>query len=515
MMIPVLITWCSYMVASGWSSILFYHYHNIYDKYELYYLYDWIQYVISIFSSSLLMNHLFLNGYYNHSFKFNVIITFIVTILINGTTITLLLWQHHEYNNYIWYWKWVCNNILINNESFQSRCKQFLSIDALYIYAIVYPLCLFLVIFLNHIHAIFLTFRNLNKSKKMLTQELSKVETIELSHLDESLLQSTPRYSYSHNQDHDAPMNEKLACSFVLCIVLILVLFLFFCQMFFVQMILYYYTKNINYYFYCLLFSTSCSKLLLKYISKKIDINNMNRNKNYNNINCNYNCTAWYHYVSLELFIEFGINFVYFLNYYELFIHELSSKQIYKVFLLIFFHLLSESCQSILRFSSIYFKITKILYKTIQHYHTNDVIINYNNINTKKNKMSQKFLSVLLNIFEDDSNIDEWRIRHSIDSCIRCISFICSFSLFAIRIAIIPSTEYLVSKKSNYYRGLFYCCLSFSCDLIYFLLIFLFNYCFNNHLNIWKPIMLIYAANDKFVLLVSFLSAMLALFVGG
>ena len=110
-------------------------------------------------------------------------------------------------------------------------------------------------------------------------------------------------------------MRKKFQHSFGLFIVFTFVILAYVCTIFFLQRILYYYTANINYYFYCLLFLTSFFKLLLKFIARKIDINNMN---------CNCNSTKWYHYISMELFIEFNVNLQYFTCYYTLFIYELS-----------------------------------------------------------------------------------------------------------------------------------------------------------------------------------------------
>ena len=56
-----------------------------------------------------------------------------------------------------------------------------------------------------------------------------------------------------------------------------------------------------------------------------------------------------------------------------------------------------------------------------------------------------------LSIFEDDSDLNEWRVRNCIVSSIPCISLISSFSVFAIERIIEPHTLRLVPSKSDYY----------------------------------------------------------------
>ena len=203
------------------------------------------------------------------------------------------------------------------------------------------------------------------------------------------------------------------------------------------------------------------------------------------NVNHNHNSTKWYHHISMELYIEFIINFLYFINWYNLFIFELSSSNILQALLLIFLHLLSESChdQSIIRFSKFYFDQTNNIYSRIHNYYYNDIHSNnYNNCLNQScfSKVYNEMILVLMNRFEDDSNLHELRIRHSIDSSIRCICVICSFAVFRIQLILLPHHIFNVSSKSDFFNGVFCLFLSFSCDLIYFFCIFLFNY-YTNH----------------------------------
>ena len=132
-----------------------------------------------------------------------------------------------------------------------------------------------------------------------------------------------------------------------------------------------------------------------------------------------------------------------------------------------------------------YFDVTTRLYSKMQH------CSNFNHVD------SCKLLTFLLNVFEDDSNSEEWRIRHSIDASIRFISLVCAFIAFVIQIIVTNKTYFEVSTLSDYYNGIFYCCLSFSCDLIYFSFVFLFNYHCNNRFNIWKPIIFMHNASSQ------------------
>lgn len=146
------ITCCTFTVFWGWFWIIYYHSKdpNIYAKYYLFYIYDWLQNVVCPFVSILFINHIFMNGYYNYSLKHNVAITLSIVVLINGTISTLLLWHEWNYDNYVWYWKWFCQNIMTNNEDFQWSCPFYFSIDGLYVLVLGYPLNLLLTILVNY-----------------------------------------------------------------------------------------------------------------------------------------------------------------------------------------------------------------------------------------------------------------------------------------------------------------------------------------------------------------------------
>ena len=503
----LVITCCTYVFVYGWKHLLSDHYNSIYYKYEFWYLFDCINWVICPFLSLIYMNHIFMNAYYNYSLKHNMIITFIATVVINGTIVSLLLfWQQYEYNNDIWYVRVICKNVLTHVEAFRDSCKFRFSIIGLYLFPFGYTFNMLLTIILNY--SIFLLLRKLRKSTKNATKQA--IEAQEDVYYELSVITTTPminNLSTTMNLDIDINLKQKLKHSFGLYIMFTLLLCIYLCEMLVVEEILYYYTKNLNYYFYVLLFSSSLSKILLKLVARNIDVINMN---------CEYNLyisKKWYHYVCMELLIELSINLVYFTNYYLLFLYELSSINTYHVFLIIFYHLLSESCQSIIRFSSLYFHITKKIYSKIEYYYYNyndindhedddddqDDTIDTNNKYKHKHSYMYKLLSLILYIFEDNSNVDEWRIRHSIDASIRFISLICAFVAFVIEIIISPRKYFDAQNvnKSDYFNGILYCCLSFFCDLIYFAFLFLYNYCCNDYFIICKPLIFMYRANTK------------------
>ena len=476
----IVIASCIYLLR-----MIFYNYKNIYQSYQLFYLFDWLVYVFLVFVLLLFIIHVFMNGHYNYTLKHNIIVTFIVCVLINGTIITLLVLYYNQYDNYIWYFDLLCNNVLLNNGYFQSLCKYYFSVLGLYLYACGYPFCLLLIILLNHL---LWCLSNHKQNRDALTSSLNNSnshcinysdQSIEMADLNESLITANACESIGIRLQ----LARKVKHSFCLYIMFDFLFFLFVCSVHFIASILYYYKSNINHYFFYLLLSTSFFKITLKFVARKIDIINMNYNydstSNYNSSN------KWYYYTSMEIFVEFCINFAYFIFYYYLFIFELSSADIYHVLFLIFLHLTSESCQSIIRFSKFYFDKTTLLLAKMQ-IHCND----------ENNTLWKKVLQFILNKFQDPSNLNEWRIRHSLDFSIRCVIFIFSFVLFGILLVIIPHDAWLVSHKSDYYKGISYLCLSVSCDFAYFISLCLFNY-YSNHFNIWKPLTVMCTANPK------------------
>ena len=128
-----------------------------------------------------------MNGHYNYSLKHNLIVSFIVCILINGTIVTLLLWQHHEYGHSIWYFKWICNNISTDNPAFQTRYEPNFTLFELYLHIFGPPFCLLVIIWSNHFT--FLMHRDNSQEQQERENSLSD-QTVdhELKGLNESLI---------------------------------------------------------------------------------------------------------------------------------------------------------------------------------------------------------------------------------------------------------------------------------------------------------------------------------------
>ena len=199
--ICIVMTVCVFTIAFGWTFMLYFDNYKLYEKYQLYYLFDGIWYVIFPFFSLLCISHIFLNGYYNYSLKHSIIQTFVVCVLINGTIISLLYWQLHEYNNYIWYWKWICNNLMINQPVFQLVCTINFSLVGLYSAVFGYPLCLLLIVVLNYLMSIL--FRNERLTKKdSLHNNFSQSSRIEMSgqDLNQSLVNTVNTVNTTEDQ---------------------------------------------------------------------------------------------------------------------------------------------------------------------------------------------------------------------------------------------------------------------------------------------------------------------------
>ena len=588
--ISIFVISCLFMATFGYSDIIFYHHYTTYQKYQLEYARKWMIDVVVVFLSLVCVIHVFMNGYYNYSLKHNIVVIFIVCILIHGTIMTFLLWQHDESNNPIWYFEYICNNILTGNLMFQYTCPNSFSIVNLYASFFGYPFCLFLTLTINHL--IFLCCRNkivtnkkfqhqkivivnnkpikmnqfkdlhrplinaqaferhLQSESKDSTIDAGSKSTIATNATISTISTNTNNHNYNNYNNYNlnnynySYSSKKSKYSFCIYIVFGILILLFDAEIYVVTRILYFYTSHVDYYFYCLLFSTSVSKTLLKFVANRIDSINMNYTRKFEFIS-----PKWYRYISMEIFIEFSIDLVYYGGYYYLFIYELSHEtknNISQVLVLIFLHISSEAIQSIMKFSSFYFNQTNKIYRKIEDYYNHNYLYNnvnmYNNtgnnnlnINNNNNNIKSKnsnnngsintanvkknpnkhfgsFLSLILYIFEDVSDLDEWRIRHAIDLSIRGIALCCMICWYAIALNIIPPSFFQVSSKSDYYRAIFYLGLSCFCDLTYFLCLFLVRYYFTKHFDIWKPLILIYTANAKVFLFIVSSSILFAIF---
>ena len=171
-------------------------------------------------------------------------------------------------------------------------------------------------------------------------------------------------------------------------------------------------------YFYFLIGCITIFKQIFKFIARKIDIINVIIYSKHNNSPTE---PSIFNFISFEICIEFIMSLIYFVNYYYVFVMELSRINENRIYIqIITIHVCSEIIQSIIRFSRLYYQWTSRFYvKCIQ-------FVNTHKTNDNENKCSNciaKLLHIILvKLFQDDSTLDEWRIRHSIDMSIRVYS---------------------------------------------------------------------------------------------
>ena len=245
-----------------------------------------------------------------------------------------------------------------------------------------------------------------------------------------------------------------------------------------------------------LLIIASLFKIILKYIARKIDIVRMIMDrKNTDNVNVNANTC---NHVSCELLVELVITLYYYWFYYTVFVLELSViNKIDDYVQITAIHLFSESMQSIICFSRLYFNQLKNLHLYIE-------AKNFNNI------CCSKLVTAIDTVLQDDSTFDEWRTRHSIDMTTRLIALIVTFINNLMLLFVIGYEGYGMKNVSQYYRTIYYYLLSFFIDIIYFTFVFLINYvpnsCISSQFSIFKPFLLIFASDHKIVVCLFVLS---------
>ena len=230
-------------------------------------------------------------------------------------------------------------------------------------------------------------------------------------------------------------------------------------------------------YFFGLLISTSLFKFLTKIIARRIDVLSITY---CGHIYSNYTAGAHHiaSFVSVEMVMEVIFSVLYYTYYYCYFVIELSSINKFDTFIVItIYHVLSEVCQSILRFSSYYFD------KTAQIYKICDKFLNDHKMN--------KTRRIYLKMFRDDSTFIEWQTRHSIDMSLRMVALVSSFVFTLIYLTVIGKKTLGINSYNSFYYALFYFSASFIVDMIYFLCVFLIN-----NFNVWRPFLTMFSAKD-------------------
>ena len=117
---------------------------------------------------------------------------------------------------------------------------------------------------------------------------------------------------------------------------------------------------------------------------------------------------------------------------------------------------------------------------------------------------------MIVHLLKDDCSFDEWRIRHSIDMSIKVLSLLCSFVTFLVMALVLGKRGLYISSEKEYHNGIWLMGLSFSIDVVYFLVVFLIN-C--SYFNIWKPLLFMHVSNNKVILALFILSFLYALLI--
>ena len=234
-------------------------------------------------------------------------------------------------------------------------------------------------------------------------------------------------------------------------------------------------------------------KFTLKKIARQIDelkIDSVRQYcRMYNISEINKELIGWYHFISFELFIEFAVNSMYFNFYYYVFIIELSKIGAFSSFLVItVIHVGSEIYQSIIRFSKVYFDLTKESNSKLD-----EMRVNW------RDGFAGFMIGALSNSFSDNCTFIEWQTRHSIDMSMRFFAMISMFTMFLSQIFVIGRKGFYIETKNEYYTALLYLCSSFVIDTIYFWSIFWYN-CKYKQFNIWKPFLFVYLSDYRVVL---------------
>ena len=482
-----------------WSLVMFYYFNYAYINYYLYYLRDWVWLGVGECIFTTLIVYLFFNSYYKRSFKWIVFNSFLVCCVVNGTIMTILLWEYKN-ENYIWHLNWYCAELKHWNSSLPP-CKSWFSLFELYINLLNTPLCLLSVVLMNicayycckctrktsiaKSSAIGINYKEMNllSSDEFTKSGSDHSIDVDVDYFDGKVL--TDDKSYSNSWDYNSHI-----VMLMLILSCIAAYFLFNGSLYLIYQVVYWYceyTDKYIVYFYSLLLVTSSFKIIIKFIARRIDICNMNASKQTNN------GKKWYNFVSMEILTEFIVNMNYFIIYYGLFIIELWNTNVSKFIQIIILHILSELFQSTIRLSKIYFDTTIKICNKLSNYNCNCGLI----CNEKS-----WFFTFLLNRFDSDSTFNEWRIRHSIDMAVRFITLLIVMTYNAIIVWIKGYNSFDTITKSEFESKLdnfiIYMLIVFGCDLFYFLFVFLFHF-YLSSFNIFQPFLLMNESNWKVI----------------
>ena len=240
--------------------------------------------------------------------------------------------------------------------------------------------------------------------------------------------------------------------------------------------------------YYVMFFILCFYKHILKNIARNVDkliVDDYEIRGKYNDYH------YWKYYVSSELVIELSCDLLYYYFYYFYFLNELANLSDYHLYLEISsIHLSSEMFVSFLKFSKLYFNFSLKMKNFIESKITFVA------------KLQKRYR------LKDDSNFDEWRTRHSIDTSLKIFSVFISLTLILMSAFVLGKNGFGLSNSKDYYQGIMLCFTSFFIDILYFLMFFLINLLYSDF-NVWKPCLTIFDTNHKAMLCLFVISAIL------
>eukprot|EP01084_Bolivina_argentea_P005484 10333_1 len=292
---------------------------------------------------------------------------------------------------------------------------------------------------------------------------------------DEDKNEINKRHSTLSTISANFPLHLYACYVLVYCLVLTLLYFIIFV----INICL---SETIDKYFeviyYILLISTTFLKYILKKIARKIDFyRTLDEYENNNTFE-----------ISLELFTEYLISTIYWLNYRGLLIYHQSAISFSMFLYTKSSHILSESWETIVRPSQFYYNVSGFM----------------------QNWLISKAGNKLNNIY-DDSTDSQWRYRLSVDITIHFLVSILSglfllitlliWKYFGIHLDFKGQNEDLDLSNSTIdntteYQFLYYLTITISVDLVYFIIIWIFWHLYWN-INLFQIFVVVYEFNKK------------------
>ena len=486
----VFINFAIYSVTVGVWQMAITNFQVTYETYKLRYGMISMMIINQLINTSILI-FIFFNHYWQYSLTKIFLVCFIVNVIMTGSILIVSSIEYKESDQFrSHHLGFICNTNYQcisqsspNADLFDSMCPIVFSHYYIYYRCIYQPFSLLLVIITNQCLRIISVKFSINHNYILSINAMSNNDdsiSREMVLLSDTNNLSTSELS-SDVTDVDEMEPSKCDRCFVTFVVFGIVWWLFIWCNYVIGEITYY-CDNLAYYFYALLSITSVFKFGLKQIARRIDIYSLNDNIGglYHKRICKICTCDFIHSMSLEIMVEFVVNLVYYIWFYEVLILELAMIDDISIFIKItILHVLSEICQTVIRFSNHYFHITSIILQKFI-----------------SNKCLPKLIVLLL---QDESTFDEWRTRHAIDMAVRVVSFISSFIIVFVYIV----ANVYTFNKQQYDRTVEYFLQSFGVDVAYFSLVFVVNYCNlckkcgETQFNVWKPFLMLFAANYK------------------